>query len=918
MLPLVNLAQGEIDQIVASVAGGVTNIQDIYPLAPLQEGILFHHLLQSEGDDYLLRTILAFDRRGRLDAFLNALQVVIQRHDILRSAVYWQGLIQPVQVVYRRTALPVEEIILAREDNALTWLQARTDPRHLRLDLQRAPLLAAYITEEPDSGEWLLSLLMHHLVSDHVTQELMLSEIQLLLLGQKEHLPEPLPYRNFIAQANRVTPEEHESYFRQQLGDVDEPTAPFGVIDVQGDGSQVEEARLSLSSDLAQRIRKGAREQSVAPAVLFHVAWGQVLARCSGRDDVVFGTVLSGRLQGLEGAERVLGMFINTLPLRIPLGTVSVREAVRETYQRLNQLLEHEQASLALAQRCSGVAVPLPLFTSLLNYRHSHAGNTVEEGNAAAGVAWEGIRLLAGEERTNYPLAVSVDDLGQGFALTAQCVGGIDATRIVNYLESAIEELVEALVTAPGQPAHRLNILPDSERQQLLVEFNATKADYPSDRLIHELFEEQAARAPEATALVFEEERLSYGELNRRANQVAHRLIGLGVRPDERVAICMERSLEMIVGLLGILKAGGAYVPLDPSYPQERLVYMLKDSAPVALLTQTALRDGIASEFTLEMPVLLLDGADDLPLLARQSQDNPDPMALGLGSRHLAYVIYTSGSTGLPKGVMIEHRSVVNLWEKLERMVFGGRPDQARIGLNAALSFDASVQSVTQLLSGRCVVIIPQDVRADGAALCRFLESREIDVFDCTPAQLELMLAEGLLEGTRYQPKSILVGGEAIAAKTWQQLSRSSSTKFFNVYGPTECTVDATIALVEAGTKQPHIGRPVANTQIYILDGRLEPAPLAVSGEIYVGGVGVGRGYLSRPELTAERFIADPFGNEPEARLYKSGDLGRWLPDGNIEYLGRNDFQVKIRGFRIELGEIEARLRSVRECAKRW
>jgi hypothetical protein len=278
MLPLINLSQPEIDQIVASVPGGVANVQDIYPLAPSQEGILFHHLLEKSGDTYLVRTILAFDSRSRRDAFLRALQAVIDRHDLLRSAVYWRGLSRPVQVVHRQAQLPVKELALIPGENGLAQLRVETDRSQLRMDLQRAPLLSAYTTEEAHSGEWLLSLLMHHMVSDHVTLELMLSEIQLLLQGHTEDLPKPLPYRNFIAQADQVTPEEHESYFRQQLGDVDEPTAAFGIIDVHGDGSRLEETRLRLSHDLALRIRNAAREQGVTPAVLFHVAWAQVLA----------------------------------------------------------------------------------------------------------------------------------------------------------------------------------------------------------------------------------------------------------------------------------------------------------------------------------------------------------------------------------------------------------------------------------------------------------------------------------------------------------------------------------------------------------------------------------------------------------------------------------------------------------------
>ncbi|MGI9304248.1 MAG: amino acid adenylation domain-containing protein, partial [Gammaproteobacteria bacterium] len=378
-----------------------------------------------------------------------------------------------------------------------------------------------------------------------------------------------------------------------------------------------------------------------------------------------------------------------------------------------------------------------------------------------------------------------------------------------------------------------------------------------------------------------------------------------GVGADDRVAICVERSLAMVVGLLGILKAGGAYVPLEPGYPEARLAYLLTDSAPAALLTQAGLQ---VPPTDLAQITLALDAQGQWQdvALTRQPDSNPDAAQLGLTPEHLAYVIYTSGSTGRPKGVMVAHRSVANLWSGLEHSIFCHCPANARVGLNAALSFDASVKAWVQLLSGHCLIIIPAVVRTDGAALLHFLARHQVDAFDCTPSQLELLLSSPIVDGGGYAPKAVLVGGEAISTSHWQQLSGSKSTHFYNVYGPTESTVDATIGLVEASKDRPHIGRPIANTQIYILDGQRQLVPLGVGGEIYIGGAGVARGYLNRPRLTAERFTADPFRADPEARLYRTGDLGRWRPDGTIEYLGRNDFQVKVRGFRIELGEIEA------------
>ncbi|MXV13445.1 amino acid adenylation domain-containing protein, partial [Xanthomonas sp. LMG 8992] len=533
LLPLVNLTQAEIDRIVGGVPGGTSNVQDIYPLAPLQEGILFHHLLESGsgGDIYLLCTMVAFDGRARLDAFLEALQQVIDRHDILRSAVHWEELTKPVQVVQRRAVLPVHELLLSADAPAQAQLLALTDPRRVRLDLRQAPILAAYVARDPATGEWLLALLNHHIVCDHIAQDQILSEIQAVLQGQQATLPAPKPYRDFIARTLAVSEAEHEAYFRAQLGDVDEPTAPFGVLDVQAESAgEVHEARLRLDEALALRLREAARQQGVTPSVLFHLAWAQVLARCSGRDDVVFGTVLSGRLQETEGTEHVVGMFINTLPIRLQLAELGVAEAVRETHRRLSALLLHEQMPLAVTQRCSGIQPPLPLFTALLNYRHNY------DHDSAEAQAWSGVRVVSDEIRTNYPLTMSVDDFGRGFALVVQCSARIDPQRVVHYLGAAVMALVAALETQPTSAVRALQVLSSSERSQVLHGFNATQSAYPQQALIHGLFAAQAARQPDAPAVEYDGQVLSYGELNRRANRLAHRLIGLGVRPDERVA----------------------------------------------------------------------------------------------------------------------------------------------------------------------------------------------------------------------------------------------------------------------------------------------------------------------------------------------------------------------------------------------
>ncbi|MBD2790342.1 amino acid adenylation domain-containing protein, partial [Xenorhabdus sp. DI] len=504
-------------------------------------------------------------------------------------------------------------------------------------------------------------------------------------------------------------------------------------------------------------------------------------------------------------------------------------------------------------------------------------------------------------QSAHFDLTLSLTETDAGlFGALEYAVDLFDAAtiaRIAGYLQ----HVLAAMVDDATQPVARLPLLSAAERRQLLVDFNDTQADFPQDALIHQLFEAQAAQRPDATALVFEAQTLSYGELNRRANRLAHHLIALGVRPDDRVAICAERSLEMVVGLLAILKAGGAYVPLDPAYPSERLAYMLEDAAPVVLLTQAALVDTLNSH----LPTVVLD-APSSSLFDEKRENNPDVQALGLTSQHLAYVIYTSGSTGRPKGVMVAHRNVINLYTGLNSILALKQP--CRVAMNASIVFDASVSSWFQLLAGHTLVLVPERLRTDGLALWHYFARHAVDLFDCTPVQLQWLLDAGLGSTAGYQPRQVLVGGDSIPPQIWFTLQQIKTTRFINVYGPTECTVDASFCPVDLFLPQPSIGRPIANTQIYILDTQGQPVPLGVTGEIYIGGAGVARGYLNQPALTAERFIPDPFSADPQARLYKTGDLGRWRPDGNIDYLGRNDFQVKLRGFRIELGEIEARL----------
>jgi amino acid adenylation domain-containing protein len=906
MLPLVQLSREEIEHVAAAVPGGAANIQDIYPLTPLQEGMLFHHRTASEGDPYLVTTIFGSDSREQLDRYLQALQLVIDRHDILRTAFLWEGLSQPVQVVCRQAPLIVDEFSLDPANGDIAkQLQERFDARHYRLDVRQAPIIRIFIVHDSANARWVMLRIHHHLLEDHTTDELMSEEIHLCLQGQEHRLSLPLPFRNFVAQTRLGNQaEEHKAFFRSMLSDVDEPTLPFGLADVKGDGAEIAEARSLIDSVLASQLRDTAHKHQVSAASLFHLAWAKVLSQCSGRDDVVFGTVLFGRMHAGRDADRVLGPFINTLPLRLQLGDASVKDGLRQTHTRMAQLLGHEHASLAVAQSCSAVAATVPLFNALINFRHLKIKGQVPETSnhaMAAAVNRMGLELLKFEERTNYPLELSVDDLGDGFMLEAQVQSPIDPQRVCAYMRTALEQLVVALEASPMSTLRSLNVLPEAERQQLVVAWNDTSRDYGDQSRLHRLIEMQAAQTPDSVALEFDGRELTYAELNHRSNQLARLLRRRGVGPDVLVGVFAERSFEMVLSLLAVLKAGGAYVPLDPSYPTERLAHMLEDAQASLVLTQPHLANQLPAA---AKDVHLLDAT----WKAYGDEAGNDLEDIGT-PENLAYVIFTSGSTGRPKGAMNEHRGICNrlLWMQEQ---YGLCADD-RILQKTPFSFDVSVwEFFWPLLAGARLVIARPEGHRDSAYLVELIGQSRITTLHFVPSMLRVFLEQEGVEACSSL-KRVICSGEALPHELQERFfARLPEAELHNLYGPTEAAVDVTYWACRRGDERltVPIGRPVANTQMYVLDARMEPVPVGVAGELYIGGVQVGRGYVRRDDLTAERFVPDPFSRMPGARLYKTGDLARYLPDGAIEYLGRVDFQVKIRGQRIELGEIEATL----------
>ena len=651
-------------------------------------------------------------------------------------------------------------------------------------------------------------------------------------------------------------------------------------------------AELALDEQLTSGLKDLSKRREVTPETTLLAAWAVLLARLSGQRDLLIGLPAPHNKptpnRVTAESENLNGLFANTLVVRLNLSNApSVRELLGQgetqvLAARQNQDIPFEQVVEAVQPVRGGAHHPL----------------------VQVMFAWQ-TGELEYVTRPGLDLKLELRETGGTISVRLEYATALfEHATIQRYLEY-FRNLLAAMVADDSQAVDRLPILSEAERHHLLYELNDTGTDFSSDKCTHQLFEEQAAKSPDAAAVVFEGASLSYAELNSRANQLAHYLQQLGVRPDERVAICVERSFEMAVALMAVLKAGGAYVPLDPSYPVERLRYMLQDSAPVALLTQCHL-EGLFSGISDKLPVLDMTAAPSA--WGDQPETNPDPAGIGLNEKNLAYVIYTSGSTGQPKGVMVEHRGLRNLilWYVSE---FQLSAQDASL-IPTSTSFDLTYKNIyAPLVVGGRIHVVRN--LFDPRMVLAPIATGDIEFMNLTPTAF-YSLIDASESNELSKVGRVLFGGEPMQPAKLLQVAKPRP-EFVNTYGPTECTGITAFFRVPSemenwtGRTVP-IGRPLSNARVYILDAHGEPVPLGVSGELHIGGAGVSRGYRNRPDLTAEKFVPDPFVAEPGARMYRTGDLGRWLADGTIEFIGRNDFQVKIRGFRIELGEIESRL----------
>ena len=712
-----------------------------------------------------------------------------------------------------------------------------------------------------------------------------------LIIGQLPEWTEPNPEIN----------EATLDYWKLQLADAPTLELPTDRPRPAMLSCRAKTQQFSLPLDLSEGLKTLSQREDVTLFMTLTAAFQVLLQRYSGQDDIVIGTSIAGRYR--SEPEGVNNFFTNTLVLRTDLSSnpsfrkllAQVQDVMLKAYLHHNTPFEKLVETLSPQRDLSRHPLFQVLFAlqNNLDDQRQPLKNSMEASSKPA-------------ETTRLDLSFKLSDTPRGLIGHVEYATDLFEAATIERLIGHFRILLEGIVDRPETRLPDLPLLTEAEHRQLLVDWNDTAVSFPKDKCIHELFEAQAAATPQAVAVIHEDKQLSYAELNAQANQLAHHLRELGVKPDTLVAICGERSLNIVVGLMAILKAGGAYVPLDPAYPKERLAFMLEDSAPVALLTQGRLEslfEGIAKGF----PVLDLEAK--FPSWSDRPQTNLDHSGMELSSDNLAYVIYTSGSTGKPKGVMVEHKNLCNLITDVKNRYHIRAED--RILQFAAIAFDMSIQDIFGALLLGAGLVLRTDAWIAGAnkfwTLCK---KNRVSIITLPTLFWQQLAQEEHLD-IPATVRHITIGGEAVSSKVlaaWFE-RKNYRPKLFNGYGPTEATLYSTShePSVDSLSWQS-IGRPITNTRIYILDANNRPVPIGVAGELFIGGAGIARGYLNRPELTAERFITDPFADEAGARMYKTGDLARWLADGTLEFLGRNDFQVKIRGFRIELGDIETKL----------
>ncbi|MBX4267609.1 amino acid adenylation domain-containing protein, partial [Clostridium estertheticum] len=873
-------------------------IKEIYQLSPMQEGMLFHKLLGKDKNAYFEHSSFRMTGRLEVELFEKSINKLIERYDVLRTLFIYEDQKRPLQIVLKEAKIKIwfEDISSQTSSGKIVFIKEfKERDMNKGFNLSTEISIRASIIKT-DEENYIFILSFHHIILDGWSLPIIFNELMYIYNSLKESMPLKLrkvnDYSNYIKWLEKQDKKEALVYWKKYLDDYEEQAQVLHIDKSFKDNKYINsEIKFSIGRELTDKLKNVAGKNKVTVNTIFQTVWGILLQRYNNAEDVVFGSVVSGRPAEIDGIENMVGLFINAVPVRIK-STVdkTFKELIKEMHDCSIESKKYEYVSLAEIQ--SSTSLKRQLIDNMLVFENYPVIKYSDKSVNSKKLDLK-MELKEVVEKTNYNfniIAAMADELLVKLSYNA-CMYD---EQYVNMIAGHIKQIIKEVVENPEIKLSEIEMLSEEEKRKILVDFNNTKTEYPKDKTIHELFEEQVEKTPDNIAVMFEKNKLTYRELNNRANSIARVLRDKGVVPDDILGIMDDRSIEMIVWILGILKAGGAYLPIDPSYPKERIEYMLKDSNIKILVSQSKFFENI--EFQRE--IINLENSD----LYKHENSNLQKQA---NSANLAYVIYTSGSTGKPKGTMIMNKGLVNYITWANKVYIRG--DSIDFPLYSSLSFDLTVTSIfTPLVSGNKIVIYNAD--NSESVIRKVFSEKKIQLVKLTPAHLEIIKD---MDNSNSSITRLIVGGEELKVSLANSIYQSfkGNVEIYNEYGPTEAVVGCMIYKYgiekDNGITVP-IGKPADNVNIYILNKEKHILPIGVYGEIFIGGDGIARGYLNRPKLTAERFIDNPF--RSGTRLYRTGDLARWLPDGNIEYIGRIDHQVKIRGFRIELGEIENQL----------
>ncbi|RKS77001.1 amino acid adenylation domain-containing protein [Actinomadura pelletieri DSM 43383] len=880
--------------------------EDVMPLSPLQAGLLFESTYDTSGRDlYITQLVVDVRRPLDADALRAAGNALLARHANLRAGFVQEGLGRPVQVVAPAMPMPFREVDLRGQGPEA--LDALMDAdRAERFDLAEPPLIRMTAVRLADDRQRIV-VTHHTLLWDGWSSGLVVQEL-LGLAHEPDTVPPTVPFRRYLEWLDGQDADESARAWAATLDGVTEPTLVAPGHTLRGD-TLPGMVLTPVGDDLAARLGEFGRRHGLTLNTLVSGVWSLLLASLTGRDDVVFGATVSGRPAEIPGIENTIGLFLNTVPVRVrPRPDETLLGFLTRLQAEQAVLLPHHHVGLAEIQRAAGIP---QLFDTLQVVRNTPVDMTARDRLTEH----FGIDEVDTLDATHFPLSFTTNT-GRELSFEWKYRRDVYERADVEAMSARVMGLLERLVTAPDTRLAALDVLTADERTTVLDRWNATERPVP-EVTIADLLEEQAARTPAATALVFGAERVSYGELSSRVNRLARLLIARGAGPEAVVALGLPRSADMVAALFAVLQTGAAYLPLELDYPAERLAFMVDDARPVCLVTTRAVRSALP-----DAPhVVVLDD----PETAAELAGLPDgPVTDAERTAHLnldrpAYVIYTSGSTGRPKGVVTPYRGLTNMQFNHREAIFApvveaeaGR--RLRIAHTVSFSFDMSWEELLWLVEGHEVHVLDEEVRRDADALTAYCADHRIDVINITPSYAQELIDFGLLDAARHRPPLVLLGGEAVPEALWTTLRDTEGVLGYNLYGPTEYTIN-TLGGGTTDSATSTVGRPIWNTKALVLDSWLRPVPVGTPGELYIAGIGIARGYLDRPDLTAERFVANPFGT-PGERMYRTGDLVRWRSDGLLDYLGRTDDQIKIRGYRVELGEIEDALTRHPEVAQ--